>query len=399
MSNAVSRAYPTEQRIRTTDTPTGRLRVTVSAAGVDALAAYEALCRRAVFSPTQGPVWVRAWLEGERRDGLIAILSREDRPVMALALEVETRGRFRIARFAGRSHANGNFPVLADAVEDPKAAMEALVAAIREARPDIDMLALERQRMRFEGFDNPILALGHAQSPDVALAIDLTGGFEAVLARAGKRKRKKHRQQARKFEAAGGYRHFEAENEQAVDTLLDAFFALKRKSLRKRGLGDVFAPQEVRASFRKLFHAALHEEGRSFALQGLEVDGKLRAVTGASRTRDTTICDFSAFADDELAYLSPGEFLSHENVAMACAQGFAVYDFSVGDEPYKRSWCDIETTYADTVVGLTPRGRALAAFQRALGAVKRTVKRHPAVAALARKVRRIASRGRVDDVT
>ena len=97
-----------------------------------------------------------------------------------------------------------------------------------------------------------------------------------------------------------------------------------------------------------------------FVLHGLEVDGTLRAVTGSSRTSTRIICEFGTIADDDLAHASPGDFLFFENIAEACRQGLAVYDFSVGDEPYKRLWCDLETRHFDVIIPLSAKGRLLA---------------------------------------
>ncbi|MCT7375832.1 GNAT family N-acetyltransferase [Chelativorans salis] len=360
-----------------------------------ALEAYSAFCADTVHSPTQSPLWTAAWLEDTGEDGLIALLQQNGRPAMALALEIQRKGPFRMARFAGGSHANGNFPALGPAFDAADAGMMALVAAIREARPDIDMLSLERQRKTFEGRANPTLALPHTTSPNIALAADLSGGFDQVLENSGKRKRKKHRAQARKFEAAGGYRRVEARSVEEVDALLDRFFTLKRARFAEMGIADVFAAPEVRARWRTLFLAALGQAVPPFVLHGLEVGGIPRAITGSSRTRDSIICEFNAFARDELVAFSPGEFLFYENIQAACAEGLAVYDLSVGDEPYKRLWCGMETSHADVFAGLTLKGKLLAAGYRALVRLKRAVKNDPAAAKLAQQLRRIA-RGRSD---
>ncbi|WP_159586309.1 GNAT family N-acetyltransferase [Chelativorans xinjiangense] len=360
-----------------------------------ALEAYAAFCADTVHSPTQSPMWAAAWLEGTGEDGLIALLERNGRPAMALALEIGRKGPFRVARFAGGTHANGNFPAVGPAFDTADAAMTALVTAIREARPDIDMLSLERQRKTFEGLPNPTLALPHTMSPNIALAADLSGGLDAMLQTSGKRKSKKHRAHARKFEAAGGYRRLEARNVEEVDALLDRFFTLKHARFAELGIADVFAAPEVRTRWRTLFRAALGQEAPPFVLHGLEVGGILRAVTGSSRTSDSIICEFSTFAQDELVSFSPGEFLFYENIQAACAEGLAVYDLSVGDEPYKRLWCGMETSHADVFAGLTLKGKLLAVGYRALVRLKRMVKNDPAAASLVRRLRRIA-RGRSD---
>jgi CelD/BcsL family acetyltransferase involved in cellulose biosynthesis len=365
-----------------------------SVASTDGLAAYAEFCRSALFGPAQSAAWVQNWAAETRPDLLVATLSAEGKPVFSLALEVACKGPFRIARFMGGRHANGNF-VAADPNWLAKAdipALRSVLAAIAKARPDIDLVALERLLPDLDGVANPLASLEHFSSPNLSLAVDLAGGFDALLSRAsGKRKRKKHRSQIRKFEAVGSYRRIEARTPEGVDRLLDAFFEMKEFRFRKMGIANVFGDAQVRGFFRALFMQALAEDKPSFVLHGLEVAGKLRAITGSSRSVKRLICEFGAIAEDDLGHASPGDFLFFDNIQEACETGFEVYDFSVGDEPYKRLWCDIETRHFEVLVPLTVKGRMLALTLRQGARLKAFVKNSPTIWKLTKVLRRKAA--------
>ncbi|RWB09099.1 MAG: GNAT family N-acetyltransferase [Mesorhizobium sp.] len=368
--------------------------LSISVASTDGLAAYAEFCRSALFGPAQSAAWVQNWAAETRPDLLVATLSAEGKPVFSLALEVAARGPFRIARFMGGRHANGNF-VAADPNWLAKAdipALRSVLAAIAKARPDIDLVALERLLPDLDGVANPLASLDHFSSPNLSLAVDLDGGFDALLSRAsGKRKRKKHRSQIRKFEAVGSYRRIEARTPEGVDRLLDAFFEMKELRFRKMGIANVFGDAQVRGFFRALFMQALAEDKPSFVLHGLEVAGKLRAITGSSRSVKRLICEFGAIAEDDLGHASPGDFLFFDNIQEACETGFEVYDFSVGDEPYKRLWCDIETRHFEVLVPLTMKGRMLALTLRQGARLKAFVKNSPTIWKLTKVLRRKAA--------
>lgn len=372
----------------------GATAAAVASASPEALAAYDAFCRTALFAPAQSGLWVRHWAGTTGPDAILATSNLDGRPLLALALEVERSGPFRVARFMGGGHANGNFAPI-DAAR-PEAltcrTLRPLFDAIAEARPDVDVVALQRLAPELEGVANPLAALPAFASPNPSLAIDLTGGFEAVLSRtSGKRKRKKNRSQMRKLEAAGGFRRIEATSPQEVNALLEAFFAMKEARFRRMGIANVFGDAKVRAFFHALFAGALAQRSPPFVLHGLEVAGKLRAVTGSSRAGKRLICEFGSIADDELAFASPGDFLFFANIEEACAQGLEIYDFSVGDEPYKRQWCDLETRHLDVLVPLTAKGRALALLLRQDARLKSFVKKNPVVWQLTKKLRRRAA--------
>lgn len=351
--------------------------IAIEVAGTDGLPRYADVAARGVFSPSQAPLWIERWMEHLAPDLLVATLSRDNQPQFSIALEVTRRGPVRVASFMGGRHANGNMPasVPAFAKTATAAEMQALFTAIGRARPDVDIIACERLATDIGNVANPLLLMPHAQSPNLSLAVDLGGGFDAMLARAsGKRKRKKHRSQMRKFEAAGGYRRLTARTEAEADVLLDAFFAMKEVRFAKMGVANVFGQPAVKAFFRSIFADALRETRPSFVLHGLEVGGRIRAVTGSSRAPGRLICEFGAIADDDMAYASPGEFLFFDNIEEACAEGLAIYDFSVGDEPYKRLWCDLEIRQFDVFVPLTVKGRAFAAALHATSQLKGFVK-------------------------
>ncbi|TPK74644.1 GNAT family N-acetyltransferase [Mesorhizobium sp. B2-4-15] len=363
----------------------------ISVAGAEGLAAYARFCRSAVCAPAQGATWVLNWAAQVKPEFLVATLALEGKPVFALALEVVNQGPFRVARFMGDRHANGNF-----AAADPQwlanadvAAVRSMLAAVAKSRPDIDLIALERLLPKLDGVANPLASLAHFSSPNLSLAVDLAGGFDALLLRAsGKRKRKKHRSQTRKFEAVGNHRRIEARSSDEVKRLLDAFFEMKELRFRKMGIANVFGDDPTRAFFRELFTQALDQSEPPFVLHGLEVAGKLRAITGSSRSGRRLICEFGAIAEDDLAHTSPGDFLFFDNIQEACETGFAVYDFSVGDEPYKRQWCDIETQHFEVLVPLTLKGRALALMLRQNARLKAFIKNSPAIWKLAKMLRR-----------
>ncbi|MDX8436684.1 GNAT family N-acetyltransferase [Mesorhizobium abyssinicae] len=374
--------------------PVGQAGLSVTVGDAAALATYAGFCGSALFAPAQSDGWIRNWARAVHPDIVVAALHMEDEPVLALALEVVRRGPFRVARFMGGRHANGNFAAVAPGwlPRANAAAIRSMLAGIARARPDVDLISLERLLPDLDGAANPLAALPHFPSPNLSLGVDLDGGFDALLARAsGKRKRKKHRSQTRKFEAVGAFRRIEARTREDVDRLLDAFLEMKEVRFRKMGIANVFGEPEVRAFFRALFSEALTETKPSFVLHGLEVAGKLRAVTGSSLSGKRLICEFGAIAEDDLAFTSPGDFLFFDNIQEACETGFGVYDFSVGDEPYKRLWCDVETQHFEVMAPFTLKGRALALAMRQGARTKAFIKNSPLIWKLTKMLRRKAA--------
>jgi len=368
--------------------------VNVTAASDSAFGQYANFCAQAVHGPAQHPVWVRAWNDTTAADVLLVTVERSGRTAFALALEVVATGPFRIAQMPGGRHANGNFVAVARDAGGPMTQAEgkALRDAIRRARPDIDLVVIERQNPTQEGLENPLSDFATARSPNVSLSVNLEGGFDATLERVGaKRKLKKYRLHLRKFETMGGYRLVRAGTPDEIRRIIDEFFAIKAERLRKAGIADSFGAPEIQAFFRRLFLDALATQPRPYELHALEVGGAIRAINGCSVTANSVVCEFGGIRDDEPG-TSPGFFLEYECVREACEEGKTVYDFSVGDEPYKRSWCDTETWQFDTMMPMNLKGRLLLAGKLVRGRLVHRIKSSDRLWSLVKRLRAATTR-------
>jgi CelD/BcsL family acetyltransferase involved in cellulose biosynthesis len=336
--------------------------------------------------------WVGAWAGEVNAAILVAVWRHAGRPVMALPLEIIRRRGIGIARHVGGSHANANFPAVwqPSALPPSQSALDGLAQALGTARCGVDAIILERQLEEMGGIANPLMAADASPSPNVALHLELDAAFEAVLERhSGRRKRKRNRSQQRKFEAAGGYSIADPVASVDVQGVLEAYFAMKISQLAEKGVKNVFADHREQAFFKRLFANAGIDDPHRFGLSTLVIGGAIRAIFGWSQRGGRKTIHFAAFAKDELTAASPGDFLNYTLIERACAEGLSHYDLGVGDEPYKRSWCDIETWHRDSIVALTLIGRLEKMRLDAARGAKRFIKNSPPLWQAAQKLRKL----------
>jgi CelD/BcsL family acetyltransferase involved in cellulose biosynthesis len=336
----------------------------------------------------QSAPFVRNWQAHVNGDCFVAALYDGEAAALLLPLEVIKSGAVRFARFPGGTHANGNFPILSRRAAVGPEDIRLLMRAIRAARPDLDALLLSRQLQSLGGLNNPLLNLTTAPNPNPILSASLGCGFEGVLERSNpKRKRKKHRQHGRRYEEAGGHRIVTASSPDQIRAMLDRFFALKAERFARTGIHDVFADEGVQAFFHALFGEAAGKTPRTFELKALEVGGIIRALIGKSYWMGDLTVEFGAIAEDDLVSASPGEFLFFEDIAQSCEEGIRVYSFGIGDEPYKRDWCDVAEPLYDSMAGFTLKGRAQVAAYRIRNAAAASIKNNARVWSLVKKLR------------
>jgi len=369
-----------------------RIEAAVCAIGA-AEAEWRDLQADAPCGPAQGFDWVRCWREHVNRDCFAAIFREAGKTVLILPLEVVRTGVSCIARYPGGSHANANFPVCGSSLPN-REIFRLLVEAITRDRPEIDLVRLDRQLGEMDGLPNPFILPRSSLHADPVLAAPLEQGFEKVLAHDNpRRRRKKHRQNGRRYDEAGGWRLVRATDGAGAVAILDRFFEMKAARFATAGIRDVFAEPGVKAFLRAL-HSGDAERGSGQSIvEGLEVGGKIIAVNGLTAWKGTVTVDFSAFSEQDALATSPGEFMFYEEIAAACERGVGLFSFGIGDEPYKREWCSQEIALYDTMVALSARGCSAAALARAAGAAKRLVKRNPRLWAAAKAVRGRLNRG------
>jgi CelD/BcsL family acetyltransferase involved in cellulose biosynthesis len=88
------------------------------------------------------------------------------RPLLLLPLVSKRQHGARVARFLGGKHVTFNMPLWQRdfAASAGNADMDALLRGIRQQAGDIDVLALDRQPLRWTGIANPISLLPHQPS-------------------------------------------------------------------------------------------------------------------------------------------------------------------------------------------------------------------------------------------
>ena len=349
----------------------------------------------------QGFGWCSIWAQTQKSPLLIIRGRQGAKTVFLLPLEIVQEGGIRKARFPGGRFNNINTglfePSFAEQAEHKTAA-----AIAREARKLLhgraDILALQNIPLTWRGRTNPLSYLASVENQNPAFQLPLLESFESTLRQVNaKRRRKKFRIQSRRAEEMGGYSHVIARSPQEKCELLQAFFRQKATRFASQGIPDVFRSQSVKDFFYDL--ANFPETGmdsllelHAIRLHG-EYEGVIAAISGLSRKQDHIICQFGSI-DEVVSELSPGELLFWLMIERACREKAALFDFGVGDQLYKRSWCPLSTAQHDIFLPVTLKGRAAASAYVAIARTKSLIKSNPALYTLIQRFR--AGRPRTD---
>jgi CelD/BcsL family acetyltransferase involved in cellulose biosynthesis len=330
----------------------------------------------------QGMDWCRAWCEATGSELLIVQGKAAGEIRMLLPLEVVREATLQVARLPGGRFNNLNTglfdPILA--LPDAEELQNFVVSLTDVLRDRADLVVLDNVPLSFRGVAHPLAGLASIENQNRSFQLPLFANFEATLAQLNaKSRRKKFRSQSRKLEALGGFEHIVGTGDDS-HALLDLFFRQKGDRLTLLGLPDVFTPAETREFFHRLLDAPAEMHDAPLSLHAIrlkgEHDGHIAAIAGLARKGDHVICLFSSIDDSIAAEASPGELLFWLMIEQCCHDGVAIFDFGIGDQLYKRSWCSQETVQHDILIPVSWKGAlarpALIAATRAKAAVKRS---------------------------
>lgn len=344
----------------------------------------------------QGFDWCSTWMRTHRSQTVIVRARLGTIPLLILPLELSASPLVRTLRFIGSDHSNINTGLFHDDFEAlvPEGFKAAFDEPLRRLlRPLADLAVLEKVPFSWERSKNPLAELPFVRNQNASYQLRLHADFDETLSQLNaKRRRKKFKTSERRIEAIGGYEHVIARTHEDRHALLDTFFQQKAARFASQGLPDVFTDPETRAFLHALAQADQPSPDTLLELHAIrlkgEQAGRVMAVSGLSRTGGHVICQFGSIDDTIGADASPGELLFFLMIRRACAEGATVFDFGIGDQAYKRSWCNIETPQNDILLALTARGHIAALRHRASARLKSLIKKTPLAYSLAQRLRR-----------
>lgn len=339
--------------------------------------------------------WCAAWAASHSNQLLLVRGSIGNRTVFILPLELVRGHFFRTARFIGSPHSNINTGLFATDI-DPLTGDDLAAALISDLSIKLsrvaDIVTLEKMPFDWRGTQHPLASLPAVRNQNSSFQLPLLANFEATLAQLNaKRRRKKFRLSEKRLDAIGGYDYTIATSPAERRDILDLFFEQKAVRFKALGLPNVFQDRETQTFLQALATAGSTADGALLELHAIRLrglhEGRVLAIAGVSRKGDHVICQFGSIDEDIASDSSPGELLFYLMIRKFNGDGIALFDFGIGDQPYKRSWCTIETIQRDIVLPLTLRGRLAASAHRLLVRTKAAIKKNRKAYAFVQRLR------------
>jgi CelD/BcsL family acetyltransferase involved in cellulose biosynthesis len=318
--------------------------------------------------------------------------------VFLFALAVERRGFMRRLTWLGADLCDYNGPLLARDF-----------GARYGARPFADLWAriLERVRavpgVRFDTVDlpklldrvgeqaNPFLALPTRANASGAWVATLGSDWESYYAatRSGPT-RKKERKQLKQLGEHGAVIFAEAGEAETIRPVVETLIGYKSAAFARMGVADNLSQPGYRAFYLDL---TTRPSARRLAhVTHLDVGGRVVAASLGLRFGGDYCLVLSSYEDGALSRFGPGRAHLNDLIHHAVDNGFRRFDFTIGDEAYKRDWADVAVVPRDHLRPVTLQGAAVVVSMLGFRALKRFIKQTPALWSLFLQARALKAR-------
>jgi CelD/BcsL family acetyltransferase involved in cellulose biosynthesis len=289
-----------------------------------------------------------------------------------------------------------NAPLLARGFADRTDAIRDLWPRVLDcvrAYPEtaFDVIRLEKMPAAVGAQANPFAALDTTVHPSGYYATPLGPDWETFYT--GKRSsstRRRDRTKRNRLGDFGAVAFASLPSGHAAVAALDVLVAQKSATFAARGIPNFFAKPGYLAFYRALASSA--RTGNLVHVSELRVGSEVAAVSFCLMFGGRYYYLLSSYTEKDMARFGPGAVHLHELMRYAIDKGVNVFDFTIGDETYKRDWCEETTSLYDHIAFANWRGALTVLPLRFARNAKRTIKQTPVLWAAFTRLRKATSR-------
>jgi CelD/BcsL family acetyltransferase involved in cellulose biosynthesis len=352
---------------------------------------FEAVCEG---TPFQAFAWLETWHRhiGQNNGTVPAIVSvRFTNGAMAMLapLAVEHGRWARRLCWLGQDLCDYNAPLLAREFSQrvPPDLFAAFWREVRrrlqaDPRLSFDWIEFEKMPQTIGVQANPFLQLGVTANANSAHLTQLTEDWETFYrTRRSSATRRHDRAKHKRMSAYGAIRFVEAAEADDARRTLITLMEQKSRSFARKGIADMFA----RPGYRDFFlDFASHPATRHLAhISRLDVGAECAAANFGIVFGDCYYHVLASHGDGAVRRYGPGALHLRELMAYAISRGLRRFDFTIGDERYKREWSDLLLKLYDYSAAASWRGVGPNLSSALRRRVKRFIKQTPTVWRLA----------------
>ena len=339
----------------------------------DRLAEFEAEWRElethADLTPFQTFDWVNCWLSkvgSGKGTSPVLVVIRNDRgaPVFVAPLAIERIGPLLALTWLGSEINDYNAPILG--ADDPDCervyeqfpAIWSEVAAHSRSNENcrFDLINFSKMPALVGTRLNPFVQLDVTLNPNRSHMTSLPATWDEMYARRSSNTRNRDRSKLRHLNKFGEVKYFEPGTAPEKLAITRKLLQMKSHQLAEMGASNRFDAENYRN-----FIDAVTTTDSAVHISGLQIGSNIAAANLGFILNKCYYHFLMAYDHGDISKFGPGAAHLRELLQFAIRSGTETFDFTIGDEAYKKEWCDKEMQLYDHRTSYTFRGQ-IAAF-------------------------------------
>jgi CelD/BcsL family acetyltransferase involved in cellulose biosynthesis len=289
----------------------------------------------------QSALWLETWYETftSNSDINAVIVAVEDADTNELLLLLPLCQRMEnglsVICFPDFGLADYNAPLVHPDYAPGKKELVKLMGEILKALPDADLLKLEKIPDTIGKMNNPLMLMNGMHKSNLChFGIGINGSWEDYWNSLKRSFRKDQRRRWRVLEKMGEASFIVCNDQQEIIPLFETLLVQQESRLQRLGLPYLLENLPMKQFYEKIIQRGCIDGPVIFT--ALLVDGQpVATLCGFGNGQHYTMT-LSGNETGEWSKCSPGRLLTERTMQTLHENGYSYFDFSIGDEPYKK---------------------------------------------------------------
>jgi CelD/BcsL family acetyltransferase involved in cellulose biosynthesis len=328
--------------------------------------------KSAIMTPFQSYAWLSQW-QKTVGDPLLSVrpkivhLHDEGQTFAIFPFGIRKKYGVKILDWLGGNQADYMGPLLSPRFHDEYFSDYNLFQAIKSGLEGFDLMQFQKQKI------DTIFILKNMGFPLIetvdtnAYKASLPATWDEYLLKIKKRIISDSLRQRRRLKKIGEIKFLIADSKETKLEVIRAMMKQKSKQYRDSGAWDMLSINEYQLFFNSL--ADFSSEIIKVHCAALKVDDSIIATHVGIIYNDTFYYLMPAHETGSWKRYSPGRILLLELLKWSIKNGLKYYDFTIGNESYKKDWCDNQLELYKVIKPITLKGQVFINAQAIKGKI------------------------------
>ena len=285
--------------------------------------------------------WFENWINNYRSDNVdyslrIVIVSLQSKVLCILPFEIEKKSSLKILKWAGGEQADYCSPILSKDFNLDKKSFKYLWQKIINSIPGIDIIYLKNQPRNIEEVENPFVLFLKNYRDSSTYNILLPETWEEYTDKIIKKNfLSQNYRKEKQLKKVGNLEFKIATTDHDKIKFMEELIIQKNARLFSQGIKDSFKPKDL--NFYKEFENKNLKNLKTH-ISSLVLNNELIAVHWGVVYNNRFYYLVLSMKEGNLDRYSPGRLLISSLIRWAIKEKIKIFDFTLGDEDYKKSW-------------------------------------------------------------